>query len=97
MLIFNDERSNATSQAFDHRGGPLQVQAIGLQNGVPNNSLNGATVQLQARQDNLEWRDLDNGRFTEPDLVILDAKSNTQIRAVITGQTGTNGVTLSFM
>ena len=97
MLIFNDERANSTSEVFQHRGGPLQVQVIGLVNGVANESLNGITVQIQVRQDLLEWRSLDSGLFNTPDLVILDAKANTEFRAVISGQSGNNGITLSFI
>lgn len=97
MLILTDSRENGNTDPFLHSGGPLQVQVIGLDGGTVTDSLNSMIVQVQARQDGLEWRDLDNGRFTEPDLLILDAKANTEFRVVVSGQTGDNGVTVSFI
>lgn len=97
MLILTDSRENGNSDVFLHAGGPLQVQVIGLVDGTPSDTLNGITVQVQARQDGLQWRNLDNGRFTTPDLLILDAKANTEFRVVVSGQTSNNGTTVSFI
>lgn len=98
MLIFNDERTNTTSEIFEHKGGSIQVQVLGLNNGVVTpGTLNGITVQMKARQDNLDYQDLSSGDFTQPDLLVFEAKANTDFIFEITGQSADFGITLSVI
>lgn len=98
MLIFDDERTDTTSEVYQHSGGPIQVQVVGYDNGVKTEgTLNGMTVTMSIRQDELPYKDLDNGIFTEPSLLLVDAKPNSDVIFTISGQSGNFGVSVSIL
>lgn len=97
-IILNDERSNATSSAVIHDGGPLQVHVTGADDGSPTSSLNGMTVTMQVAQDGLRpYVPLTNGVFSTADIVVLDMAAGSEYRFVVTGQTANFGVSVSVL